>query len=473
MHHADGVLREDLLYLTEPLFEIFQVDFLTLLYQRVDNIDLPALLDLPAYRLIELGAPVVVAMYRCDGLAAGRQLVDDRDIEVAVDRHGQRAGNGRRRHHKDMGRTGVFAPQAGALFDAEAVLFVDDDKSQVIEDHRIFEQSMGSDKDLHLARKQPSMYLVALFLAGRTGKQLDAHADGSEQRAQRLIMLRGENLGRRHHAGLVTVVDGHEHRHEGDKGLAAAHIALQEAVHLAAAAHIGANLFEHPFLGTGEVKGQTLPIEAVEVLADGGKGESAQPAHTLAGIAQDIELQIEKFLEFEAELGSSQLVGRGGKMYVVKRIAEIHDMGAGNDRRRKGLGQGTGYGLPQRGDDFLHGLGVEEVRLHLFGGGIIGLQPRIAVDVGIDGVDFGVGDVDAIAKEGGSAEERIFHPGLITVLHILDSLEPHQLYRTGTIGKEGGEPAFVTLALCLITHNLSPQLDIGHRTVDFAYGVGA
>ena len=68
-------------------------------------------------------------------------------------------------------------------------------------------------------------------------------------------MLGGENLRRGHDGGLVTVVEGDQHTHHGDKGFAASHVSLQQAVHLLAGTAIGTDFFNNPFLRVGQGKG--------------------------------------------------------------------------------------------------------------------------------------------------------------------------------------------------------------------------
>ena len=91
-------------------------------------------------------------MERFDRTASRGQFVDHRHVEVAVHGHGQRAGDRRGGHHEDVGRLFVLGPEPRALLHAEAVLFVDDDESQVGEPHAVLDQRMGADQDVHLAR---------------------------------------------------------------------------------------------------------------------------------------------------------------------------------------------------------------------------------------------------------------------------------------------------------------------------------
>jgi hypothetical protein len=61
-------------------------------------------------------------------------------------------------------------------------------------------------------------------------------------------MLLGQYLGGSHYAGLISVVYGYEHSHKCHHRLTAAHIALQQTVHLAAAAHVVTYLADNAFL---------------------------------------------------------------------------------------------------------------------------------------------------------------------------------------------------------------------------------
>ena len=69
-------------------------------------------------------------------------------------------------------------------------------------------------------------------------------------------MLLREELRRRHEGRLLTVGHRQQHGEQGDDGLAAADVALNEAVHREGAAHVGKNLVQHALLGGGELKRQ-------------------------------------------------------------------------------------------------------------------------------------------------------------------------------------------------------------------------
>ena len=102
MDLAHAELGESLTERLESVLEILQVDFLALLDKREDAVDLSALTDLPADAFVEGSCVGVEDVCGSDGLSAWWQLVDDAYVEVAVERHGQGARDGRGCHDEDV-----------------------------------------------------------------------------------------------------------------------------------------------------------------------------------------------------------------------------------------------------------------------------------------------------------------------------------------------------------------------------------
>ena len=97
-------------------------------------------------------------------------------------------------------------------------------------------------------------------------------------------MLFGKNLGGSHDASLIAIVEGNEHRHQGDKRLTATYIALKQTVHLSSATYIGSNLPDNPLLSPCEFEGQIVVEKAVEFLPDAREHQSPIFASVVAGI---------------------------------------------------------------------------------------------------------------------------------------------------------------------------------------------
>ena len=96
---------------------------------RADDEALVALGCLLAHEGIQPRAVALVDQERLDRLAAGRQLVDDGNVEIAVDDQSQRARDGRGGQQQQV-RLRALGAQGGALGHAEAVLLICDDHAE-------------------------------------------------------------------------------------------------------------------------------------------------------------------------------------------------------------------------------------------------------------------------------------------------------------------------------------------------------
>ncbi len=99
---------------------------------------------------------------------------------------------------------------------------------------------------------------VAFLFPGGACEKLDVDPYCRCEFRQCFVVLRGEDLRWRHQARLCGVVEGDEHAQQRHECLSAPHVALQQAVHLPAGGHVGAYLFDHPFLGACQLERQLL-----------------------------------------------------------------------------------------------------------------------------------------------------------------------------------------------------------------------
>ena len=183
---------------------------------------------------------------------------------------------------------GVFCPHLCTLHNAETVLLVNDHKTQIAEQHIVLQHSMGTYKDVNLTILKRLEKRHPLLGSGAAGEQLHPHRQVAQHAAQCSEMLFGKYFSGGKQAGLVAVVLGKQHRHQCHKSLSAAHIALQQTIHLPFAVHVGAYLFNHPLLGVRELERQLLAIETVEHLAHLGKTVPHITHLALLGIVQDV-----------------------------------------------------------------------------------------------------------------------------------------------------------------------------------------
>src|SRR5205814_2045464 len=118
--------------------ERLEVQLLRLFNDRMDDVDLGARFDLGVDEGVDALELRARSHRGLDALAAGRQLVDDGELEVAVHGKSQRSRNRRGGHDEDVGRFG-FGEEALALLDAESKLLVDNGEAEGVELHFLFE----------------------------------------------------------------------------------------------------------------------------------------------------------------------------------------------------------------------------------------------------------------------------------------------------------------------------------------------
>lgn len=204
-----------------------------------------------------------------DFLASGGHFVDHGEVLVAVDGDRKGAGNRCGGHAEEVGRAVFF--EGGALFDAEAVLFVDDGQSQFVESDGVLDQGMSTDDDLDAAEAEVVEDLVAVGFCCRSGEEGDI--DFGEEFVEGLEMLSCENLGRCHHGCLIAVCNRVQSRKGGDDGFAGANIALDEAAHGERSGEVVGDFFEGADLGVGEAKWECLDkLANLVVLSSDGFG---------------------------------------------------------------------------------------------------------------------------------------------------------------------------------------------------------
>ena len=91
-------------------------------------------------------------------------------------------------------------------------------------------------------------HLAATFAFHHARKQFNTHRHIAQKLANGAEVLLGQYLGGRHDARLKAIVNSQQHGHQGHERFARSHVALQQAVHLYTASHIGTYLVHHTLL---------------------------------------------------------------------------------------------------------------------------------------------------------------------------------------------------------------------------------
>ena len=193
---------------------------------------------------------------RLDGQPVLGRGLDDAEVadpgEGEVERAGDRGG--REGEHVDRAPELLEALLGG---NAEALLLVDDDETQVAEADVLREEPVGPDDEVDGPVGQAGDRPVLLGRRNEPGEETDRERERPEALAERRVVL-GREHGRRHeHGHLLAVLDRLERAAQGDLGLAVANVANDEPVHRPAGFHVELHLG-----GGAQLVGRLLVREA-------------------------------------------------------------------------------------------------------------------------------------------------------------------------------------------------------------------
>ena len=110
VNHRDTVVREGFHQFVIAALQVLELKFIVLLDKRENNVYLPTYFYLLAHKTIDALLALYRIMQRMNRFTTGRQFIDDTDMQIAINRHGQGTGNRSRRHNQDMRRTDIFGP---------------------------------------------------------------------------------------------------------------------------------------------------------------------------------------------------------------------------------------------------------------------------------------------------------------------------------------------------------------------------
>ena len=310
---------------------------------------------------------------------------------------------------------------------------------------------MRADEDVHLARRDPFERQPALLGLRRSGQDRRLHVHAFEHARDRREVLAGENFGRGHHAGLKAVVHGQQHRHQRHEGLAAAHVALQQSVHLESRHGVLTDLLDDALLRAGEREGKLFVVEGVEDPADFHEQKAVVLRQTFRAARLDVELDAQQFVELEPVLRLPEQFGRLREVDVVVGVAQRDQSVAGAHRFGHAVRDVVLDQRPCVADDLVHAFGAEHVREFL-GRGVDALHAAfgLAREGLLHGLQFGMRHRQKAAVERRTSEDEVLASDFDAFFDPFDALKPHQFGRSRRVLYVGREAFF------------TPRTGIGH-----------
>ena len=220
----------------------------------VHEIHLSAALDFPGD---DIGQVLFVETddFRGDGDTVGRRGIDDREIARTQQGELQRARNRRSGEGQRIDR-GLHLADLFLGRDAELLLLVDDEQTQILEFQAAVQNPMRSDQNIGPSAGDILADLLDFLGSAQTADVIDPYREILETGLESLVVLQRENRGRHQHSHLFAVAHGFESGTDGYFGLAEAHVAADQAVHGVQTLHIGLH-----GLGCGGLVGRILEHE--------------------------------------------------------------------------------------------------------------------------------------------------------------------------------------------------------------------
>ena len=179
---------------------------------------------------------------------------------------------------------GAHLLEAFFVVDAEALLFIDDEQAEVLELEVFGEQAVRADEDVDLAVGDLFEDLFLLFRGAEAGDHLDVDGEVGEAALEGLVVLEGEDRGRREDGDLFGVLHGFECGAHGDFGFAVADVAAEQAVHGLGGLHVLLDVGDGGELVVGLVEVEGV-LELALHVGVGREGRS------LRGLALRVELE--------------------------------------------------------------------------------------------------------------------------------------------------------------------------------------
>ena len=156
-------------------------------------------------------------------------------------RHVQRARDRCRRHRQHVDVL-LQLLQPLLVADAEALLFIDDEQSEIAILHIFREQPVRSDDDVDFARRDLFERLLDFLRRSEAAEHLDTYRKRRESALEGFEVLQSEHGRRSEHRHLFPVTQRLERGAHGDFGLAEADVAAQQPVHRLLAFHVALDL---------------------------------------------------------------------------------------------------------------------------------------------------------------------------------------------------------------------------------------
>ena len=161
---------------------------------------------------------------------------------------------------------------------------------------------MGTDQYMYISGQESRKDSFPFLSFHRTCQEFHPHIHSKQQLFDCIVMLVSQNLSRRHHTSLKTIIKGNQHTHQGHQCFPTSHIPLQQTIHLLSATDVLPDFSQNSLLSPGQFERKILRIKCIEDFTDCFKNITAVFTLPVFGISQNIELYIKELFELKTIL---------------------------------------------------------------------------------------------------------------------------------------------------------------------------
>ena len=184
----------------------FDLKLLGFFDQRADDVCLPPRAYLFANPRVHLRAFLRTAHVGPHGTPPGGHFVEDRNVQITVESHGQGPWNRRRRHDQDVWVESLPS-ECGPLRDSKLVLLVHHHQPESAEGHALLQERVCADGYIDVSRPQRITNMLAFTLCRPAGYQAHPHPQRRQEPAEGQVVLLGKDFRGGHQRPLVSTTD--------------------------------------------------------------------------------------------------------------------------------------------------------------------------------------------------------------------------------------------------------------------------
>src|SRR5450631_1113148 len=128
------------------------------------------------------------------------------------------------------------------MADSKTLLFIHDEKAEILEDYILREQPVRAANDVHFAVGDFLQSYLDFFGTSKAAEHFNTNGERRKPALERFEMLESQHRGGRKHSHLLAIAQSFEGGAHGHFGLAVADVAAEQPIHGMLTLHVSFDL---------------------------------------------------------------------------------------------------------------------------------------------------------------------------------------------------------------------------------------